>query len=163
MSDCAQTLQLCCPYVLERHCKVWQPNSTSTWRYLTSTVAYVQVEVLEFWVQTSQNFNLLLYTARPWTRPGPAPFSTVKIVVWTRPRVRTTLSEFFFRYSETCSSSWEAALLIIHHGWRALNYQKTTPQGGPGGSSKLYLQVSSWSSTRIVIKVWHTYIGWNVP
>jgi hypothetical protein len=61
--------------------------------------------------------NLLLYAARPWTRPGPAPFLTVKIFVWTRPRGTYHLVGIFFRYSETCSSSWEAALLIIHHGW----------------------------------------------
>jgi hypothetical protein len=57
MSYNAQTLQLCCPCIAFRPCKIPEPNSTSTWRYVSSTVAYAQVEVLEFWVQISPNFK----------------------------------------------------------------------------------------------------------
>ena len=113
--------------------------------------------------RVQKRVNLLLYTARPWTRPGPAPFSTVKIVVWTRPPGTYHLVGIIFSVLRDMFFVAQSGTLDNSSWLESSELSKTTPQGGPGGSRKLYLQVSSWSSTRIVIKVWDTYIGWNVP
>jgi hypothetical protein len=72
------------------------------------------------------------------TRPGPGPFSTVKIVVWTRPPgtydvigiIFAALRDMSFvvRHSTLDNSSW----------LESSELSKTTPKGGSGGSRETW-------------------------
>jgi hypothetical protein len=141
MSDWAQTLQLCFPYTVEKVCKVWQPNSTSTWRYESAKLAFAQLVRFFFWCF----FFFFLKANSSWTKQSweeSARDNFVELIqgfqnhIWFM-GIRVEVEV------ESWSWSWN---------WRL------DPRGG---SSRLQLQFWASTSTPIINMVRHDFIDLN--